>query len=167
MSDFSDLSNDFQPIFYLNIKFWMKNGKPVGFSSLSLDFLVPFFLLSFSRSLSHPLHRLSFRYYIIDMTLKTGPHRFYWKPEKPVGFWYKIQFLKVGEKPGQLSSFSGLSVGFSGLSQSFTVQPKFIWIFWGAAGICAIKYETMPLNQDNTDNKLTENNNRPIKTAAT
>jgi hypothetical protein len=47
------------------------------------------------------------------------------------------------------------------------VQPKFICIFWGAAGICAIEYETMPLNEDNTDNKLTENNNGPIKTAAT
>jgi hypothetical protein len=47
------------------------------------------------------------------------------------------------------------------------VQPKLISIFWRVEGIRAIKYEIVPLNQDNTDNKLTENNNGPIKTAAT
>jgi hypothetical protein len=31
----------------------------------------------------------------------------------------------------------------------------------------AVKYETAPLNQDNSDNKLTEINNQPIRTTAT
>jgi hypothetical protein len=59
---------------------------------------------------------------LIDIELKTTPHRFYrklQKPEKSTGYWYKIQNMKFGRKNQKLSGFWVIDQFFAGFYLKF------------------------------------------------
>jgi hypothetical protein len=63
------------------------------------------------------------------LALKTGLHRFYRKPKKPIGFGIKIKFWNVrkNQKPSEIS---GLSIRFFGLSNGFWLIFYLKFKFW-------------------------------------
>jgi hypothetical protein len=114
-SDFPSLSNDFQPIFYLKIKFWIKNDKLVDFSSLSLDFSGSFLssllfpILSLIHSTVFPLGitlSIWLQKPVLTVLLKT---------RKTGLFLIQNSIFESWGKTPKTEQFSGLSVGFPGL----------------------------------------------------